>query len=467
MPPNPDFYNEETWGEAANTNATHNTEGEANAATAATVETIVGSEHDTVFTRPEDPYQILLSQLRPLNEQSDHLETYKSLAKAQVTFCQATQKLRDKVTKNTKPGFVPKCLNLSKINLELPADPKDDPAYTISTKALTIEFQAAKERFQEHGAAIIKQSTEQLLKAQQKRNGKIFMEKIDKIANSSAGLRVNMWNVLNEDKLCIHSTATISYMAVQQLLKESQPKGKLETWLDIPNLSDLHNDYVLPTEVFDENITKETQYATLDRSKGDKGRVDALTKELATYIPKCTYEYTANALRLSAFIGLEGSMKAQAKVLKTRQATAATDKAISRAAAQSDQQASTRKQHPKVTGGQQTQTSKPATKTGSQQKRNSHRNGTPTDGKGKQKGNGKAHAPKRKQQEQSQRSRTAKNQDNENGDATSTPTPSKRRRRNRNRTPNTTTASETPVSRNQQQRVGNQGDPNNGKQRSV
>jgi hypothetical protein len=295
-----------------------------------------------------------------------------------------TQKLRDKVTKNTKPGFVPKCLNLSKINLELPADPKDDPAYTISTKALTIEFQAAKERFQEHGAAIIKKSTEQLLKAQQKRNGKIFMEKIDKIANSSAGLRVNMWNVLNEDKLCIHSTATISYMAVQQLLKESQPKGKLETWLDIPNLSDLHNDYVLPTEVFDENITKETQYATLDRSKGDKGRVDALTKELATYIPKCTYEYTANALRLSAFIGLEGSMKAQAKVLKTRQATAATDKAISRAAAQSDQQASTRKQHPKVTGGQQTQTSKPATKTGSQQKRNSHRNGTPTDGKGKE-----------------------------------------------------------------------------------
>jgi 5-methylcytosine-specific restriction endonuclease McrA len=186
----------------------------------------------------------------------------------------------------------------------------------------------------------------------------------------------------------------------------------------------------------------------------------------------CNSNLRLTCLACNQFRGREGDMAARAKVLQTKEATAATDKAISRAAAQSDQQAPNPKtRHPNGKVGQTTSMSRATPKQRSQQ-RNSNRNGVPSGGNGTQRGNGGADGKKRKQQAVTfaSQNRPAKNQGNENGD------PPKKQRQRPNPQSTQTRRSEKPASsannaptKNRQQRKEdkNQGGANNARQRNV
>jgi hypothetical protein len=477
---NPSFnyglsYPEEEEGANANaTNATGDTnaavESTTNETTVATVETNVGSEYNDVYATPDDPREVLFSQLRPLSGQPTHLHEYEKLMTTQVNFCQALQQKHDTLAKISEPSYTGlRSMSLSKLKLMLPTDPKDDIAYTTNTANLALEFEAAKVQFQQKALSIVKRSTEQHISSQQKRNGRIFLERVNSIAHSGASLRVDL-----EANKYKQTKATIGYMAVQQLLKEkeSQPRRKLEEWLKLPDLPDLHNNTVIATTDPADTLNKNVQYATLE--EGDRGLVDILARELAHYIPLCTYEYNANALRRSTFIKLSGALTARAKVQETRTATAFTEKAISFAATQSDQDASIHKQNPKGRGGQKTSMSTPKQQKGSKPKKS---NGPPYGGKGKgkQQGKGEANGKKRKPQNNSPPNQPAKSQGNENDDE-----PKKKKQRQRRKPQSKqTTESENPISsannaqpknRRQQRRVGNPGGANNAnneKQRHV
>jgi hypothetical protein len=186
----------------------------------------------------------------------------------------------------------------------------------------------------------------------------------------------------------------------------------------------------------------------------------------------CNSNLRLTCLACNQFRGREGDMAARAKVLQTKEATAATDKAISRAAAQSDQQAPNPKtRHPNGKVGQTTSMSRATPKQRSQQ-RNSNRNGVPSGGNGTQRGNGGADGKKRKQQAVTfaSQNRPAKNQGNENGD------PPKKQRQRPNPQSTQTRRSEKPASsannaptKNRQQRKEdkNQGGANSARQRNV
>jgi hypothetical protein len=478
-PPTPFHYGDGRDTETVNTDGTHalgaaNTGVESTTidTTAARVETDFGSEYNSVYTIPDDPNQILLDQLRPLLGQPHHHQAYLDLKDAQVTFCQAIEKQLDKVTKISSSGYTLRSMTLKALTLIIPTGHEDDTAYMAEADALILDFEAAKAEFQARAVIIVKQSTEQHILSERKRNGKIFLTRLNAIATSGATAHSVMWdahNLSNEYR----SADKIRFMAVHQLLKEGQPNRHLEAWLKIPNLSDLYREMMFPTASPAEILQIELQYGKLIPTEGVKGRVDLLVKELAHYIPLCTYEYTANALILSKFKELDGKMAAHSKAHKINEATAATEQAIRRAAAESDRQASNPKHHPKGKGGQTTSMSKPVPKKGSPPQ-NSNRNRTPSGGKGKPQGTGSASGNKRKQQTVhfSPKKHPAKNQGNENGVQ---PPKNKRRRRQKVQSTHTTETTEPssfannaqPKNHQRQQGVANQGGVNKGKRRHV
>jgi hypothetical protein len=193
--------------------------------TAARVETSFGSEYNSVYTKPDDPDQILLDQLRPLIGQPDHHRTYLDLKDAQVTFCKANKKQHDKMTKMSTSGFTLRSMALSKFTLVLPTGHEDDTAYTTALEDLKLEFEAAKATFQARTVDLVEQSTELQILFAQKQNGKIFLTRLDAIANSGAITNREMWNSRHPLNKCLYPIDGIRWMAVQQLLKVSPHKG--------------------------------------------------------------------------------------------------------------------------------------------------------------------------------------------------------------------------------------------------